>query len=243
MSPLQAALSSARAKSFFFKKGCLSGISIAIGYFPIAVTFGLLASQQGQLSLAEATLMSLWVFAGASQYIAIELISVGVSAIEIIIATFILNLRHFLMSTVLSQQLKPSKWNPLFAFGITDETFAVATMSQTKEKDEPLYFAGIMITAYSSWVVGTMVGVLTAGWIPEPVRQSMGIALYAMFIGLLIPSIRKSWRIAQTALLGALFSWIGSLFLSMGWAIVGSTLLSATLSMLLFRPKQTKEET
>jgi 4-azaleucine resistance transporter AzlC len=235
-------LPSTYAKSYFFRKGCWAGLSIAIGYFPIAVTFGLLAVQQGQLNLWEAALMSMWVYAGASQYIAIELIGAGVTAIEIILATFILNLRHFLMSTVLSQQLKTSRLNSFLAFGITDETFAVATISEAKEKDEPSYFAGIMLTAYASWVLGTIVGVISAGWIPDPLRQSMGIALYAMFIGLLIPSVRKSWRIAVIALLGALISWIGSLFLSAGWAIVAATLTATTISMLLFRKFKRKVE-
>lgn len=224
-----------------FSKGCFAGLSIAIGYFPIAVTFGLIAVQQGQLSLWEATFMSMWVFAGASQYISIQLIGAGVTAVEIILATFILNLRHFLMSTVLSQQLKPSRINNLLAFGLTDETFAVSTLSDAKEKDEPVYFAGIMLTAYSSWVLGTLLGVLSAGWIPDPLRQSMGIALYAMFIGLLVPSVRKSWKITITAMIGALISWGASLFLSAGWAIVTATLVGTTVAMFLFRKNKEKE--
>jgi 4-azaleucine resistance transporter AzlC len=224
-----------------FSKGCLAGVSIAIGYFPIAVTFGLIAFQQGQLTLWEATFMSIWVFAGASQYIAVQLIGAGVTAVEIILATFILNLRHFLMSTVLSQQLKPSKLNSLLAFGLTDETFAVTTMSDAKEKKEPAYFAGIMLTAYFSWIIGTMAGVVFADMIPDALSQSMGIALYAMFIGLLVPSVRKSWRIGLTALIGALISWIAGMYLSAGWAIVTATLVGATLAMFLFRKEDVKE--
>jgi 4-azaleucine resistance transporter AzlC len=225
-------------RSKLFIKGASIGFSIAIGYFPIAVTFGLLASQQAGLNLYESTYMSLWVFAGASQYIAVELLAQGVSSIAIIVATFILNLRHLLMSAVLSQQLKVSKLNPFLAFGITDETFAVATMSTEKEKDEPLFFAGVMLTAYSSWILGTMAGVLFAGWIPESLGQSMGIALYAMFIGLLVPSLKKGLPVIVTAALGAALSWGGQAFLSpylsKGWTIVLATLLATTFGFLFF---------
>lgn len=227
-----------------FKKGCMSGLSIAIGYFPIAVTFGLIAMQTAGLSLSQSTLMSIWVFAGASQYIAIELISAKVSALEIIIATFILNLRHFLMSTVLSQQLLPSRWNILLSFGITDETFAVASMSTSERRHQPFYFAGIALAAYSSWIVGTMAGVLFANLIPPSIGQSMGIALYAMFIGLLIPAARRSWKIISVASVSALLSWAGlSLFPeAKGWAIVSATILTTTLAMFVFRPTKVKGE-
>src|SRR4051794_12180478 len=79
-----------------FKKGLQAGISIGIGYFPIASTFGLLAKTTG-LSFYEAVLMSMIVFAGASQYISLSLIAYGTGIVEIVITTFIVNIRHFLM--------------------------------------------------------------------------------------------------------------------------------------------------
>ena len=86
-----------------FKRGFQAGISIGIGYFPIALTFGLLAKTSG-LSIYETILMSIIVFAGASQYISLSLLTLGTGSFEIILTTFIVNIRHFLMSTSLNEK-------------------------------------------------------------------------------------------------------------------------------------------
>ncbi|MBL4952342.1 AzlC family ABC transporter permease [Neobacillus sp. YIM B02564] len=213
-----------------FKKGLQSGISIGIGYFPIALTFGLLAKTSG-LSLTETVLMSMIVFAGASQYISLSLIAYGTGVFEIILTTFIVNIRHFLMSATLNEK---SDDDPLinkiiYAFGITDETFSVAAT-----KDGPIttgFMLGLNFVAYSSWVVFSGVGHLIGASLPQTLQESMGVALYAMFIGLLVPSMKVSMKVVFLAVLGAVFNSILTIneIMAQGWAIVTATLLSSII--------------
>src|SRR5699024_1056757 len=106
------------------------GIPIMLGYLPIAITYGVLAKQTG-LSLLEITMMSIFVFAGASQFMAVNMIGVGAGIMEIVTATFVLNFRHFVMSLSLMNRMRHiniSKKAPI-SLGLTDETFAVSALN------------------------------------------------------------------------------------------------------------------
>lgn len=212
-----------------FISGVKAGSSIAIGYFPVALTFGLLAKTAG-LSLVEATAMSIFVYAGAAQYITLSLLTAGVSPLLIVINTFIVNIRHFLMTASLNEKMQPdAKWKKaIYAFGITDESFTVLA-TQKGGKLKTVYAAGVIIIAYASWVVFTAVGHLIGANLPVFLQAAMSIALYAMFIGLLIPSVKGNRKVLSLALIAAI---INSFFyftglLSTGWAILVSTLASA----------------
>nr|WP_263328396.1 AzlC family ABC transporter permease [Neobacillus sp. Marseille-Q6967] len=213
-----------------FKKGLQAGVSIGIGYFPIALTFGLLAKTTG-LSILEAVLMSMVVFAGASQYISLSLIAYGTGLLEIVLTTFIVNIRHFLMSTTLNEKVEEDQLvnKVIYSFGITDETFSVAA---TKEGTISTGFMfGLNLLAYSSWVVFTGVGHLIGAKLPQTLQESMGVALYAMFVGLLVPSMKKSKKVVFLAILAAVFNSIFTLgnVMAQGWAIVVSTIMSAVI--------------
>ncbi|AIY06094.1 branched-chain amino acid ABC transporter permease [Planococcus sp. PAMC 21323] len=212
-----------------FSAGLKAGTSIAIGYFPIALTFGLLAKTTG-LSLVQATAMSIFVFAGASQYIALSLITAGVAPVVIVLNTFVVNIRHFLMTAALNEKVEPDdRWKKaLYAFGITDETFSVLAIQKNK-KITTAFAAGVIAIAYGSWVVFTSIGHLIGANLPQFLQAAMSIALYAMFIGLLVPSMRGNRKVVSLALIAGA---INSLFyftewLSTGWAIMVSTLASA----------------
>ncbi|HLO12972.1 MAG TPA: AzlC family ABC transporter permease [Pseudoneobacillus sp.] len=211
-----------------FKKGVQSGLSIAIGYFPIALTFGLLAKTTG-LTILETVMMSIIVFAGASQYISLSLLTLGTGTFEIILTTFIVNIRHFLMSASLNEKCDDDRtiYKLLYSFGITDETFSVAA---TKEGNVSTgYIFGVISVSYASWVVNSGIGHLVGASLPNTLQESMTVALYAMFIGLLVPSMKKSWKVVFLATLAAVFNSIFTFaeLLSTGWAIVASTILSA----------------
>jgi 4-azaleucine resistance transporter AzlC len=228
-----------------FRAGLMKGLPIAVGYFAIATTFGLIAVSVG-LNVWQAAAMSLFVFAGASQFVALELMAAGTGMAEIVVTTFILNLRHLLMSTVIAERLKAtSKWSSILSFGITDETFVVSTVSDSDVPNKkgatlsPAYLGGIMLIAYSWWFAGTVVGSLFAQWIPVTLATSLGVALYAMFIGLLVPSVRRSWKIGAVALISAGIAW-GSEWLpglSGGWGIIVATVVASTLGVILFGKK------
>lgn len=214
-----------------FKQGVQAGLSIAIGYFPIALTFGLLAKTTG-LTISETVLMSLLVFAGASQYISLSLISMGTGLIEIILTTFIVNIRHFLMSTSLNEKMEEDERvlpKLFYSFGITDETFSVAA---TKDGTvSAAYLFGVISVSYSSWVLNSGLGHLVGANLPKILQESMSVALYAMFVGLLVPSMKKGVKVIFLAVLAACFNSIFTIteILEPGWAIVSATLLSAIL--------------
>lgn len=218
------------------RRGFTVGFPIIIGYLPIALAYGVLAKQAG-MSLLELTLMSIMVYAGASQFMGANMIAVGAGAIEIVVATFVLNFRHFVMSLSFMNMLRPLQLNikvPL-ALGLTDESFAVSTLhpEKAREKSGILFYITIFVTAYLSWVLGSLLGGLIGDIIPEQLSQSMGIALYAMFIGLLMPSIKKNLRVGLIAIIAMFINVIFSQFMTDGWAIVCGTVFGG-LSGLLF---------
>lgn len=222
-----------------FSKGLRSGLSIAIGYFPIALTFGLLAKTTG-LSMWEATAMSIFVFAGAAQYISLTLISSGVDPILIVLNTFVVNIRHFLMTASLNEKMQPEKrWKKaIYAFGVTDETFSVLA-TRKEEKIRTSFAAGVILIAYGSWVTFTALGHVIGANLPEFLQAAMSIALYAMFVGLLVPSMKGNRKVIWLATFGAVIHsalyWSG--LLSTGWAILVATLGSAILVEIIYTRK------
>ena len=218
-----------------FLRGVKAALPIAVGYIPIAIAFGLLAKSVGVPSYVSA-LMSFLIYAGASQFIGVNLLVLGASWWEIVITTFILNLRHFLMTATIAQKLEEkasTKWRFLLAFGITDETFSM--ISFQNEKILSRYYAfGLNTVAFASWNFGTWIVLFFADGFPDLLKSSMGIALYAMFIGLLVPQIKK-YRPAlivssMAVIINCLYTWLpitGNL--SSGWGIILATVVSAAI--------------
>ncbi|WP_106766490.1 AzlC family ABC transporter permease [Paenibacillus faecalis] len=229
------------AKPSHFQLGLKAGIPVAIGYMPIAMTFGLLA-KTSDIPISVAIMMSLLVYAGASQFIGINLMAAGVANWEIIITTFILNLRHFFMTASLSQRIPArvsKKWSALLSFGVTDETFSVASTQGSREL-HPSFVLGLNAIAFAAWNIGSWIGIFLSSGLPESVQSSMGIALYAMFIGLIIPSLKKSRPVIWICLLAigihSVFYWIIPKYINMsaGWSIIITTILASAIGALLF---------
>ena len=216
--------------------GLSNGLPIALGYLPVAITFGILARQSG-LSAAAVTGMSAWVYAGASQFLAVRMIASGVSFREIVLATFILNFRHFLMSTALARKLEVSKPTAaVLSYGVTDETFVVASVHASPEGLTALSFLTMALMAYLAWLSGSFAGAVFADLIPVTIVNGMGIGLYALFIALLVPSARKTWQFALVAVTSALVAWALSKLLpdlSEGWSLIAATLGVSALGIVL----------
>lgn len=209
------------------RRGIIAGFPILLGYIPIALTYGVLASQSG-MSLYELTLMSVLVFAGAAQFLAVGMVAAGTGFIEIIIATFVLNFRHFVMSLSFVNRLRLISLRAKvgLTLGLTDETFTVSALyrKEAKEQHGAWFYASLMITAYLSWVIGSLIGGILGDVMPPRLSGSMGVALYAMFIGLLIPSIKGNGRIVWIALVAMAINFICQSFgMNQGWAIVLGT--------------------
>ena len=228
--------------AYMFRKGIQIGFPIVLGYIPVALTYGVLASQAG-MSLLELTMMSALVYAGASQFMGVNMIVANATIIEIVVATFVLNFRHFVMSLSFMNELRERislKGRVGLALGLTDETFAVSALNkeEAEQKNGVFFYAAIYITAYLSWVIGSFVGGLLGEVIPEQLSQSMGIALYAMFIGLLIPSVKKEVRVGLIAILAMIINVIASQFVSSGWSIVLGTVIGGLAGVFLLKEKR-----
>lgn len=216
---------------FDLLRGARSAIGLGIGYVPIGVTYGILA-RTGNLSFPETMAMSLMVFAGASQFIALNLLSAGIGPVQIVFTVFMVNLRHFLMSTSLREKIddESSVLEAIYSFGITDETFAVSSLADGKVNSA--YMIGLNSVAYLSWAGSSAAGYLLGGGLPFVLKSSMSIALYALFIGLLVPSIRKNREVLLVAgMAGGLNSGLRLVF-SPGWSLVIASLVAAVVGTL-----------
>lgn len=222
-----------------FAHGLHDGIPIAIGYIPIAITFGFIAKSTG-LSFMECIMMSLFVYAGASQYMALDMIGKQFGSIEIILTTFIVNIRHFLMSASLNEKVEKDHLlkKAVYAFGVTDETFSVAAVKE--DKISTGYMFGLNFIAYLSWVACSGIGYIVGSKIPELFQDGMSIALYAMFIGLLVPSLKTNGKVLYLVGLSACLNFFFLYYqvLSKGWSIVFATLISSILVELVVRIKK-----
>ena len=200
--------------------GLRSGFSIAIGYVPAGITFGILAKNSG-IPVADTLGFSGLVFAGASQYMAINLIVSGATTLQIVVATFLLNFRHFLMSATLSPRLSDHRpgVRAIIAFGITDETFAVASVAGSLSAS---YLATLNLTAWVSWFVGTILGFFAGSLLPPSIETAMGVALYALFAALIVPILKTSPIYVVTACAAAIIhaSLLSFSPLSHGWSFV-----------------------
>ncbi len=214
-----------------FYQGVKKALPVAIGYLPIAITFGVVASSAG-IPARMIVLMSLMVFAGASQFVAVNLIASGAGILGIIITIFFVNLRHILMSATTSEKLKKQSkgWLALISFGITDESFSIIA-TDPREDLPRAYVFGLITVPYIAWVSGTAAGVLIGESLPALLESSMEIALYAMFVGLLIPEIKRSNSklkvVTLAVFISSALSWSPFFNLSEGWIITITTLVSA----------------
>lgn len=217
------------------KRGAYSALPMILGFFPVAMAFGLL-SKNIEISLRDTGLFSIIVFAGASQFMALDLIKAGVSFGGIILATFLLNLRHAVMSASLSTRLENVKrgFLPLIAFGVTDESFSV--MSFTKDSLTVPFVLTLNTLAYLSWSAGTFTGYLVGEILPQTLQTSLGIGLYAMFAALLFPQFKGDRKVIFLSLLTAAVYLIiyYTKLLTSGWDIIVGIILSSILGVFIF---------
>lgn len=234
-------------KSTFFIKGMRDGIPIGMGYLAVAFTLGISAKNAG-LSAIQAAVMSVTMHASAGQFAAITMIATNASILEMIFTEIIVNLRYILLSCSLSQKLDTKM--PFFhrfflAFDMTDEVFAVSMASAELNggKLHPYYTYGAMSVASPGWVIGTFLGVALGNILPGPVLNALSVALYGMFIAIIIPPAKKSkiilGLIVVTMIASSLFTVIpGIKELSSGVRIIILTLLIAGGGAILFPIKE-----
>ena len=210
-----------------FSKGVAAAWPISLGYAPIGLAFGVLAQKAG-LSPLEIGLMSVIVFAGSSQFIAVSMFAAGASMVSIVATAFIVNLRHFLMSSALAVYLKNSDRTKLtfFSYGVTDESFAV-NLTRFRESDWDLNSALVTnFTANITWLITTVLGGFSGQFIPA---HAFGIdyALVAMFICLLAFQLRDSIYVITAIIAGIIAVFLSMLIPGNSYIVIASMAAAA----------------
>lgn len=191
-----------------FLKGIKDGIPICLGYLSISFAFGIFACGNG-FSVVEAVLMSMTNLTSAGQLAAVPIIAGGGTFLELAISQIVINLRYALMSVSISQKLgKSVKFIDRFlmSFSMTDEIFAVSYSNEGTVGKR--YFYGLMITPYIGWSGGTLLGACAGNILPEIVVSALGIAIYGMFIAIVMPKVKKERATALCVLFAVLLSCI-----------------------------------
>jgi 4-azaleucine resistance transporter AzlC len=173
-------------------RGLKSVLPIILGYLPVGFAYGVLAEKSG-LSLLNTVTMSVIVYAGSAQLIGTGLIAAGSGALALVFTTFIVNLRHLLMSAALAPKLSGwKKWQTvLFSAELTDETFALHSLRMAAGQPPKAETFAINLLAQASWIIGSLAGFLAGGRITDVRPIGLDYALPAMFIALIVPQVLK----------------------------------------------------
>ena len=191
-----------------FISGLRDGLPIGLGYLSVSFAFGIFAFANG-LSVIEALLISMTNLTSAGQLAGVPIIASGGSLAELASSQFVINMRYSLMSVSLSQKLNSDFTflkRLIIAFGNTDEIFAVA--SSKKEKLSFRYMTGLIFLPFVCWSSGTLLGALAGDILPESLISALGIAIYGMFIAIIIPAAREDRPVLICILISVILSCI-----------------------------------
>ena len=199
-----------KGNGYWYKKGLRDGMPIAMGYFAVAFTLGITAKNIG-MTPVQAAVPSMLLHASAGQYAAMTVIASGTGYLEMVMTTLIVNLRYLLMSCSLSQKAGSEMkmgHRMMISYYITDEIFGIA--SAVEGKLNPFYNYGAASVASPGWVFGTFFGALFGTALPERLGRALGIALYGMFIAIIIPPAKKNRIICGIVAVSMLASFLFS---------------------------------
>lgn len=222
-----------------FQNGLKDGVPIALGYFSVSFSFGILALGGG-FTVFQAAVTSFTNMTSAGQFAGLQIIIAGGTLLEMAATQFIINLRYALMSLSLSQKLSEAvtlRQRFVIAFANTDEIFAAA-MGHGKELTFP-YMAGLQILPILGWTAGSAVGAAAGNVLPAAVTNALNVALYGMFIAVVIPAAKKARPVLLTAVLAALLSCLiyylpACSGISAGMSIIVCTVAAAAAGAVLF---------
>lgn len=191
-----------------FKNGIKDGIPVALGYLAVSFSFGIVAKTSG-LTIFQAVLMSATNVTSAGQFAGLGLISASASYMELAIIQLIINLRYSLMSCAISQKIDfkvPFFHRFFIGFGITDEIFGLSVCK--KEKLNPFYNYGLMSVAIPGWILGTLFGVISGNILPERIINALSIAIYGMFIAIIIPPAKENKMLTGVIMISMISSFM-----------------------------------
>ncbi|MBQ8540398.1 MAG: AzlC family ABC transporter permease [Clostridia bacterium] len=225
------------------KEGIKDGLPIALGYFSVSVAFGVSAVGAG-VPWWGTSLISLTNLTSAGQKAGVDVMAVGGSVLLIVLTTLIINMRYFLMGVSISQKVEEKMpiWQRLLvAFGITDEIYAVS-MGKKHDLTAP-YMAGLIIPPIFGWTGGTVLGSVATNFMPQVLADAMGIALYGMFIAVIVPPSKENKKVLcaviMAILLSVMFTYLPYISkLETGWAVIIITVVVSGIAATLFPVKE-----
>ena len=226
-----------------FRRGIRHGIPIALGYLSVSFAFGMKAVGDG-LTVIQAVLISMTNLTSAGQVAALPLMTGGAALTEMALTQLTINLRYALMSLSLSRKLDKTMGTlqrMIFSFANTDEIFAVASSQPGKVGKAYLY--GLMITPWIGWSLGTFLGAAAGTLLPEFVRNALGIAIYGMFLAIILPPARAQKPVRAVVMmavaLSLCFRYIPGLnTVSSGFAIIICAVAAAAAGAALYPVKE-----
>lgn len=230
-----------------FLEGIRDGLPICLGYFSVSMAFGLTAVLSG-VPIWAAVIISLTNLTSAGQFAGMNLIAAQGALVEIGLTTLIINIRYFLMSISVSQKVEQKmtiKERLAVSFGITDEIFAVSM--QRNQELTTAYMAGLIITPVIGWTSGTFVGAVATSFMPPALSNALGIALYGMFIAVIVPPAREHKNVLFAVVL-AIAASVACKYLpvlknlSSGWTIILITIVVCVVAAWLFPVEESEEE-
>lgn len=229
-----------------FRKGLADGVPIGLGYLSVSLTFGIMAVSNG-FTVWQAVLISMANLTSAGQFAGITVMAAAGSLIEMALTQFVINLRYALMSLSLTQKVDDSFKVPqrlFFGAFHTDEIYAVAVGQ--KEKFGTKYFLGLTVAPYIGWTLGTLIGAVLGAVLPPMVAGALSVALYGMFIAIVIPEMKKSLTMTIIVLLAVAlkfaFAYVPVLKgVSEGFAIIICAVTASLVGALCFPIKEDGE--
>lgn len=227
---------------YTFKQGIKDGIPIGLGYFAVAFSLGIAAANAG-LTPFQGFLSSLLMNASAGESAAFTAIKEGVPYFQAILVTIVANARYLLMSFALSQEIDPKEktiHRLLMGNYLTDEFFGLA-ISQVGYAN-PAYSYGAIVFAAPCWAIGTVLGIVMGNVLPANIVSALSVALYGMFLAIIIPHAKKDKAITILIIISFLASYILSRYsaLSSSAITIILTIVISTLGALVFPIKKRK---
>ncbi|MEG0274845.1 MAG: AzlC family ABC transporter permease [Longicatena sp.] len=230
-----------------FKQGIKDGVPIGLGYLSVSFTFGM-AAVSGGIPVGVAVMISLVNVTSAGQFSGLALILQQGSLFELALSQFIINLRYALMSLSLSQKVdKKMKTHEraLVSFGITDEIFALA--SSTYERVGKWYMAGLISFPVFCWTFGTFLGGAASTILPLAIRNALGIAIYGMFLAIIIPPAKKFSAVRKVLIISIFLSCLFAIVhtwvpISSGFVIILCTVIASAFGAYFFPIEEVHHE-
>jgi len=225
-----------------FRRGFHAGLPIGLGYFSVSLSFGILAVSYG-FSWWQAVLISMVCVTSAGQFAGVGIMCTPGQYIAMLVSQLTINVRYSMMGVSLSQKVDSSiskVWRWILGFFITDEIFAVAAAERELTRS---FFLGLTVLPYTGWALGTLCGALVGNILPERLMNALCIALYGMFVAIVVPVAKKERSVLAVVLLAmaisCLFTWLPGLKdISSGISVSLCAIVAAAAGAAIFPVKE-----